>query len=46
MANSKGYIGKIANQGPQVVKAPTQSVKKGNSSKMTGNYLRNGRGKK
>ena len=43
---AEGYKGRIANQGPQVVKAPSQSQKKGKNSKLTGTDLRSGRGGK
>ena len=48
MANTtKGYIGRISNGGAQVVKAPAQDKgKKGTSSVIRGNDLRNGRGGK
>lgn len=47
MANvTKGYIGKIKNQGAQVVDAPNQSKgKKGSGKVIRGNDLRAGKGK-
>ena len=43
----KGYIGKIANQGAQVVQAPHQnSPKKGRKSVIRGTDLRAGKGGK
>ena len=40
-----GYKGKIKNQGAQVVKAPSQSTKKGTKKVITGTDLRTGKGK-
>ena len=42
---AEGYKGKIKNQGAQIVKAPSQSTKKGKSKVITGTDLRTGRGK-
>ena len=42
---AEGYKGKIKNQGVQIVKAPSQSTKKGKSKVITGTDLRTGRGK-
>jgi len=39
----KGYVGKIGNTGAQVVKAPSQSVKKGTGRVKNGSDLRSGR---
>lgn len=38
-----GYIGKVANTGAQVVKAPTQTVKKGTGKVKSGSDLRSGK---
>lgn len=42
---AEGYKGKIKNQGAQIVKAPSQSGKKGTGKVIKGNDLRTGRGK-
>ena len=38
----KGYTGRISNSGAQVVKAPSQSTKKGTGKVKTGADLRTG----
>ena len=44
MAKDKGYIGRISNGGPQVVKAPHQvKAPKGKTVVKTGNDLRTGK---
>jgi hypothetical protein len=41
--NKPGYTGKISNTGAQVVKAPSQSVKKGTGKVKSGSDLRSGK---
>ena len=46
MAEKNGYVGRISNSGPQVVKAPNQSVGPDKGKVKTGNDLRTGKGGK
>lgn len=46
MSEKNPYAGKISNGGAQVVKAPTQTVKKGSGKVTTGTDLRTGKGGK
>ena len=43
MAEKKGYIGRISNSGPQVVKAPNQTVAPDKGKVKTGTDLRTGK---